>query len=75
MNNPKLEPCPFCGSTNIETVAENLAYRCIGLWKVRCMDCFATVGEPSLFGKPDTEYQAIKMWNRRGNDEEHAATV
>lgn len=65
MSRYELKPCPFCGCTDIETVAEELAYKCRGYWKVRCKNCWATVGEPSLFNKPDTEHQAVKMWNRR----------
>lgn len=67
MSNYKLKLCPFCGSTDVETSVEEFAHKCFGHWKVSCRRCWATVGEPSLFGKPDTEYQAVKMWNRRTN--------
>ena len=65
MNKDDLKPCPFCGGKNIDVDVEHFSHGCVGHWFVRCMDCTATVGNPALIDKPDTKYQAVKMWNVR----------
>lgn len=57
------KPCPFCGSTQIET-REGSTFR----WRLAyCVDCEATAGEVRV-NKQDSwqaANDAVKEWNRR----------
>lgn len=53
MTEPKLKPCPFCGSEDLKAF---IPY-------VRCLACFAT-GPERL-----TQAEAIAAWNQRANEE------
>lgn len=61
----KLKPCPFCGSTNIETIeicrewSDGWDDYRENYWHVRCNDCDVLVGE---FWDVD---EAIESWNKR----------
>ena len=52
---PKLLPCPFCGSENVD---HNLD-RNDGYYGVECEDCYAQAGTSTW------EKVAVQMWNKR----------
>ncbi|EPK7007253.1 Lar family restriction alleviation protein, partial [Pseudomonas aeruginosa] len=65
-SDPKLKPCPLCGSTNIRMLEPELldtnAWNCA----IECLDCQVYIG-PS-YCEPDTvtaRYSAQVDWNRR----------
>lgn len=57
-----LEPCPFCGSTDVEVYPANREY---GRWNVCC-------GNPGCVTRGDNDYllerDAVSAWNRRAID-------
>lgn len=52
-----LKPCPFCGG---EAVTENRHNRWTDWWKVKCMDCNASLNE-----RYEYEFEAVAAWNTR----------
>ncbi|HDR3021964.1 hypothetical protein [Pseudomonas aeruginosa] len=73
MSDPKLKPCPLCGSTNIRMLEPELldtnAWNCA----IECLDCQVYIG-PS-YCEPDTvtaRYSAQVDWNRRPSAKNHA---
>jgi Lar family restriction alleviation protein len=60
-----LEPCPFCGATDVGMDS----YRALGWmglqYEVRCTDCNAS--GPNA----DTEDDAAREWNRRHDPKRH----
>ncbi|WP_241296855.1 Lar family restriction alleviation protein [Pseudomonas aeruginosa] len=72
-SDPKLKPCPLCGSTNIRMLKPELldtnAWNCA----IECLDCQVYIG-PS-YCEPDTvtaRYSAQVDWNRRPSAKSHA---
>lgn len=72
-SDPKLKPCPLCGSTNIRMLEPELldtnAWNCA----IECLDCQVYIG-PS-YCEPDTvtaRYSAQVDWNRRPSAKSHA---
>ena len=64
-----LEPCPFCGSENIEGCTVGLGATGIPEYMVYCKECNGQVrymipSDPSL----NYIYDTIKMWNRRASE-------
>lgn len=63
----KLKPCPFCGSTKLETIeicrewSDGWDDYWENYWHVRCNSCDVLVGE--FF----EEAEAVEAWNRRVN--------
>ena len=60
--NTELEPCPFCGSTNLyyERYSSPAGER----WRCWCADCIASI-DP---GTAQEMGQVREMWNRRGTE-------
>ena len=56
----KLKPCPFCGSTDIDTYETDTGIMGLrGYHYVMCGDCYAETS------KMDKKQDAVKLWNRR----------
>ena len=53
---PRLKPCPFCGSTDVESVYR---FEKGDHFIIACQECGAR-SSPCL-----TEHEAVKMWNKR----------
>ena len=57
MTEPKLKPCPFCGSKNI-TLYEHEDFGCY----IVCENCNSAMG---TVNEPLDETEVIEHWNRR----------
>ncbi|EOX8992580.1 hypothetical protein [Pseudomonas aeruginosa] len=73
MSDPKLEPCPLCGSTNIRMLEPELldtdAWNCA----IECQDCQVHIGPSYCEPDPVTaRYSAQVDWNRRPSAKSHA---
>lgn len=65
MNDVKLNPCPFCGSSNIQNDCYSASY-CIG---VSVDDCFDYCKDCDAQGPAaSNEAEAHCRWNARGRD-------
>ena len=56
MSNPKIEPCPFCGSE-----AKVIMINDAGNYNVHCTKCPADMGRQWFWKQKD----AINAWNKR----------
>jgi len=56
---PKLKPCPFCGSRSVHVASRVLTLACSGAYFVRCMKCGAHGPYRA------TEKRAENRWNKR----------
>lgn len=73
MSDPKLKPCPLCGSTNIRMLEPELldtnAWNCA----IECLDCQIHIGPSYCEADPVTaRYSAQVDWNRRPSAKSHA---
>jgi len=65
MNN-KLKSCPFCGSNDVELRDDDTGIVWEHAFQVMCWEC----GVRTLYTQ--TQEKAVKMWNRRAdNDREN----
>lgn len=73
MSEPKLKPCPFCGSnmTDIEVTVRTDRPKCNCIAKVVCLNCFASAMNHGFdWTQKEAKDNAIAAWNRRANDEQ-----
>ena len=61
MTEPKLKPCPFCGSKDV-TLYEHDDFG--GAFYVMCECCGATIGT-TLDNMSCDEEEIVEMWNKR----------
>ncbi len=74
MTKDKLKPCPFCGgSAKIEYDRETMGMgECPEVAFVICENCGCKTKNYYIggyYGSKDNEKNAVKMWNRRTNNE------
>jgi Lar family restriction alleviation protein len=63
MNDVKLNPCPFCGSTNIQSDCFSAAFSVLA----RAQDCFDYCKDCDAQGPAaDNVAEAHQRWNARG---------
>ena len=61
---PKLKPCPFCGSKDVEVFEPDNKETTVGR-AVICNNCDTRVGFPTAFD----ELIAMDLWNRRADND------
>ncbi|HII2942076.1 TPA: hypothetical protein ACY17N_005080, partial [Pseudomonas aeruginosa] len=73
MSDPKLKPCPLCGSTNIRMLEPELLDTDAWNSAIECQDCQVHIGPSYCEPDPVTaRYSAQVDWNRRPNAKSHA---
>lgn len=64
---PRLKPCPFCGSKEIG-ITVDYTYDPIIVAKIKCCDCGCNIWRNSLKDTRGIYDRAVEKWNTRYDD-------